>query len=182
MAVFTDEKVVWTEGGSAAGNQACGERLRRGASPKYLACGASIFVHLLVLAVFGAVKFSQLSGHTLEGRVPTAKLSRLKNYVSAAPRIAKPKVKSASVAPVAARASSLAPARQILEVPKASLPHPGSWAGSAVSHAGLLSAGSSDFSKRVEFFGSIAEERKVCYVVDCSGSMKGVFGRVRVRL
>ena len=34
----------------------------------------------------------------------------------------------------------------------------------------------------VEFFGSWTDRRKVCYLVDCSGSMQGIFGRVRKKL
>jgi hypothetical protein len=41
---------------------------------------------------------------------------------------------------------------------------------------------SADLSGRIEFFGSLSNERKVCYLVDCSGSMQGVFSLVRRRL
>jgi len=34
----------------------------------------------------------------------------------------------------------------------------------------------------VEFFGTFARQRRVCYVVDCSGSMQGLFGLVQNRL
>jgi len=36
--------------------------------------------------------------------------------------------------------------------------------------------------KGVEFFGSWTDQRKVCYLVDCSGSMQGMFGRVQRKL
>ena len=36
--------------------------------------------------------------------------------------------------------------------------------------------------ERTEFFGSSTALRKICYVVDCSGSMHGLFGRVREQL
>jgi hypothetical protein len=35
---------------------------------------------------------------------------------------------------------------------------------------------------RTEFFGSATEKRKICYLVDCSGSMQGLFGRVKKEL
>jgi hypothetical protein len=35
---------------------------------------------------------------------------------------------------------------------------------------------------RTEFFGSTTEKRKICYLVDCSGSMQGLFGRVKKEL
>ncbi|HPS55654.1 MAG TPA: VWA domain-containing protein [Sedimentisphaerales bacterium] len=37
-------------------------------------------------------------------------------------------------------------------------------------------------SSPVDFFGSKSYERSICYVVDCSGSMKGLFGQVRQNL
>ena len=36
--------------------------------------------------------------------------------------------------------------------------------------------------ERIGFFGSFTERRKICYLVDCSGSMRGVFRRVRKEL
>jgi hypothetical protein len=35
---------------------------------------------------------------------------------------------------------------------------------------------------RTEFFGSSTNKRKICYLVDCSGSMQGLFGRVKKEL
>jgi hypothetical protein len=35
---------------------------------------------------------------------------------------------------------------------------------------------------RTEFFGSATEKRKICYLVDCSGSMQGLFSRVKKEL
>jgi len=37
-------------------------------------------------------------------------------------------------------------------------------------------------SNKVSFFGNVASSRKVCFVVDCSGSMLGFFGQVRDNL
>jgi hypothetical protein len=50
------------------------------------------------------------------------------------------------------------------------------------AQSGSLSAGSEILSPKVEFFGSWTDRRKICYVVDCSGSMKGIYVRVRDRL
>ena len=38
------------------------------------------------------------------------------------------------------------------------------------------------FPKRIGFFGSWTEERRLCYLVDCSGSMRGMLQRVRKEL
>ena len=45
-----------------------------------------------------------------------------------------------------------------------------------------LSPGNGGLSGRIEFFGSGGRERKVCYLVDCSGSMQGIFTQVRKKL
>jgi len=45
-----------------------------------------------------------------------------------------------------------------------------------------FSADSVILPERIEFFGSWTNQRKVCYLVDCSGSMQGIFGRVRKKL
>jgi hypothetical protein len=105
----------------------------------------------------------------------------LKKHMSMAPRIPKPKVKGTSIEAAAASAGGLLPVSQILDGPEAGRPYPGIPVRHSVSYGSLASLGGG-FSKRVEFFGSAAEEREVCYVVDCSGSMKGVFGGVRRKL
>jgi Mg-chelatase subunit ChlD len=52
---------------------------------------------------------------------------------------------------------------------------------SSVGRGGSAASGVS-LPNRVEFFGSWTEERKVCYAVDSSGSMRGMFRRVRENL
>jgi hypothetical protein len=37
-------------------------------------------------------------------------------------------------------------------------------------------------SHKTEFFNSFTDKRKICFLVDCSGSMQGTFGRVRKEL
>lgn len=45
-----------------------------------------------------------------------------------------------------------------------------------------FSPASGEFSGRIEFFGSAGGQRRVCYLVDCSGSMQGIFPQVRKKL
>ena len=46
---------------------------------------------------------------------------------------------------------------------------------SAAARAGIL-------PENTEFFGSVAQGRRICYVVDCSGSMQGLWQQVRKEL
>jgi len=55
------------------------------------------------------------------------------------------------------------------------------WQGTDNSDS-TLSPASGEFSGRIEFFGSGGGQRKVCYLVDCSGSMQGIFTQVRRKL
>ena len=50
------------------------------------------------------------------------------------------------------------------------------------SSAEPLVAGSAILPSGIEFFGSWTDQRKICYLVDCSGSMQGIFGRVKKQL
>jgi Mg-chelatase subunit ChlD len=43
-------------------------------------------------------------------------------------------------------------------------------------------AGGEAMTERTEFFGSTSEGRRICYVVDCSGSMQGLWPQVRDEL
>jgi len=47
---------------------------------------------------------------------------------------------------------------------------------------GGLSPAGGEFSGTIEFFGSNGSHRRVCYLVDCSGSMQGIFSQVRRKL
>ena len=53
---------------------------------------------------------------------------------------------------------------------------------SSASETNSSLAQSSINHHRVEFFGSATDSRKICYLVDSSGSMKGIFSRVRKEL
>jgi len=55
------------------------------------------------------------------------------------------------------------------------------WQGADNSDSTLSPAGG-EFSGRIEFFGSGSGQRKVCYLVDCSGSMQGIFSKVQKKL
>ena len=140
----------------------------------------SIGMHLAALTGFGFVRFSQAE---VEQRpVPTAKINQVKKIIQTANVIPKPKVKKAHQRVIAEKKVSLLSADEIFGDVK---PISKDWPTLAESS---VSASEFAFQRRVaskegvEFFGSFAEERKIYYVVDCSGSMQGVFGHVREQL
>jgi len=69
---------------------------------------ASIAVHLIVLAVFGLVKFSQSKTQLRDVPIPTATVSQVKKLIEAAPIIPKPKIKKPGKAEFAGVVNSAA--------------------------------------------------------------------------
>ncbi len=142
----------------------------------------SIAAHLVVLTCFGFVTFSRYEVPMVQRPAPTAKMSRLKNFATSAPLVPKPKVKRpAKAIPVKDEETVLAlnPVLGFAGSHPQDMPH---LANPSFSADGLSLAGAGAVAHTVEFFGISTDERKVCYLVDSSGSMRGVFGQVRTRL
>ena len=154
---------------------------RRG-SVTFWAWVVSIGVHLIVLTALGSVKFSQYKSQVKQRPVPTAKVSQIQKLIEAAPLIPKPKVKRPAKNLDTRRTARLLPVNQNFNIAKLSSQDQPNLAKPSVSTSELSLAGSAILPEGIEFFGSFTEQRKVCYVVDCSGSMQGVFGRVRKKL
>lgn len=146
---------------------------------------ASVTVHLIVLAVFGLVKFSQSETQLQAVPIPTATVSQVKKLIESAPIIPKPKINKPGTAEftgtVNSAAHKLTPGR-IFESAKPGSKDLGDLVNTSVSESVSALPGSKFLSPRIEFFGSFTDQRKVCYLVDCSGSMQGVFGRVQRKL
>jgi hypothetical protein len=146
----------------------------------------SIAVHLIVLTAFGVVKFSQSQTGGKQRPTPMAKVNQIRKLTEANPIIPKPKIKKFAKGQFARRTNGLLPANRVFDAAKPSLQTPACcWQGlakpSASQRASSLVSGRI-LPHKIEFFGSFAEQRNVCYLVDCSGSMQGVFGRVRKKL
>jgi hypothetical protein len=142
----------------------------------------SIVVHLMVLTCFGFVTFSWSEVNMVQGPAPTAKVSRVKKFTQSMPVIPKPKVKTPAEALSVKDEDRLLPVNAVFGVTKLRSRDLPDLAKPSVSAGGLSLAGAGAVAHMVEFFGSSTGERKVCYLVDCSGSMRGVFGQVRTKL
>ncbi|MHC4888446.1 MAG: VWA domain-containing protein [Planctomycetota bacterium] len=173
MSVSMNQRMVW------AG---------RGGSVAFWAWMVSIVVHLIVLTAFGAVTFSpcrQQAGAKAQGEArptPMAKISRITKLMQAAPIIPKPKIKKSAESRFARKPDKLLPTNRVFGVLKPDSQKLGELAEAVHSQSVFLLSSSADLPHRIEFFGSRTEQRKVCYLVDCSGSMRGIFGEVRKKL
>jgi len=160
----------------------------RGGSVAFWAWLASIAVHLIVLAAFWAVKFSpcrQQAGVKAQGKArptPMAKISRIRKLIQAAPIIPKPKIKRSAEGGFAGKTDKLLPTNRVFSIIKPDSQDLGDLAEAVHSQSVFLLPNSTDWPHRIEFFGSRTEQRKVCYLVDCSGSMRGIFVEVRKKL
>jgi len=164
LALLMNQRMVWSGG------------------VRFWAWMVSIVVHLTVLTALGFVGFSQAEAGVEQKPVPTAKISQIKKLVQAAPVIPKPKVTRPAERRFAKESDRLLPVNQIFGTVK---PVSKDWpnlAKPSVLMSEISSPRSADLEERIEFFGSFTDERKVCYVVDCSGSMQGVFGQVQKKL
>lgn len=157
----------------------------RAGSATFWAWMASIAVHLIVLTVFGLVKFSRSRTQLRDVPIPMATVSQIQKVIEAAPIIPKPKINKSNRVAFAGSVNSAEyklEEGQIFEEPKPGNKTLGELAKPSVSESVYILPGSKILSPEVEFFGSFTDRRKVCYLVDCSGSMQGVFGRVQREL
>jgi len=142
---------------------------------------ASIGVHLIVLTAFGVVKFSQSETQNCRQPIPMAKVSQIKKLAEAKSIMPKPKVKRPVKSRLTKETAGILPMNRIFDTAKPGALNPVNLS-KASGSVGGLSAGGVILPEGIEFFGSKTNKRKVCYVVDCSGSMQGIFSRVRKEL
>jgi hypothetical protein len=157
----------------------------RGGSVTFWAWTASIAVHMIVLTVFGFVQFSQSKTQRRDVPVPTAKVSRIKKLIETAPITPKPKIKKPTKTEIAGGMDVAAPkpaSERIFEAAKPEDQDLENLAKPSASQNVYVLPNSKILPNKIEFFGSFTDQRKVCFVVDCSGSMQGVFGRVKREL
>ena len=166
MAVFMNQRMVSN---------------RRSGSVTFWAWIASIIFHLIVLTAFGFVKFAQ-SKTQAKKPTPTAKINQIKRFIETTPAMPKPKVKRSDKSRSTKKMDRLLPINRICYAAKPSPQVGTDPAKPSIPKSIFLSSSSTITPHRTEFFGSFTDQRKVCYLVDCSGSMQGIFGQVRKKL
>ena len=161
------------------------QHYRHATAVKLWALLITVGVHIIIFTAFGFVQFSRFKtddnpAGPLGAGKPAASLKPVNRPAQTATIAPKPRIRKPALGISADRIELSA--REIFAnfKPAASIPHAEiyqqSAAGSTISTEALQPAGG------VEFFGSFSKQRKICYVVDCSGSMQGLFGLVQERL
>ena len=146
------------------------------------ALAASIAVHVIVLGTFGVARFSDRETSKNEDAVVSAGVSRI-NEISQKPRISpKPKIRHRDVTDAGKRGEKLWSSTELLEYSKPENPDSRQSEIIESSQGQPKIANQDSLQAEIKFFGSVSRHRKVCYVVDCSGSMRGMFARVRREL
>ncbi len=154
--------------------------------PRVHAWTASILLHALILTGLWFAHFPQDRERAGEPIIPLATVSHVQKVMQSSVAVPKPRVKLPSE-PANTRAATLS--RPLLTggldqsrpgVSDADVD--GSTRIGSQPYVANVPADSPALTGRVSFFGSYSEHRKICYVVDCSGSMKGLFKTVQTRL
>jgi hypothetical protein len=151
---------------------------------KFYALVISIFIHVVGLSIFAGIKLSQSAAVPLQTTavVSIGQARTLAERPAVAP---KPRVSPAAQNRRIARTNEIAPGagiNQIFDIPKQDsqqqIELPKQPSQPEVSEKTVAET----LPQRAEFFGSPAQGRRICYVVDCSGSMQGLWGQVRTEL
>lgn len=146
---------------------------------RFFAWTGSILVHVAVLAVFMVVRFSG-AAETDVKPIPTTRIAMVekllaKPLITPKPNVLKPGQlrKTATVKTVDfGDVQLVSPA---FETDQQDFKLPSNAHDNTVNQQNFTGA-------RSEFFSTVSGCRKICYVVDASGSMKGVFPEIRQRL
>ncbi len=166
---------------------------------KLYALGVSVFAHIVGLSVFAAVKIAQsppvrLQTTTVVSISQAAKLAD-RQAVTPKPKVnpvdskpfdssgalkadiirGRPITKSAGKGP----ATNIGP---VFDLPKGEYHRQAEDVKPLIQQEASTVAGGGESTANIEFFDSPAQGRRICYVVDCSGSMRGLWRRVQEEL
>jgi hypothetical protein len=151
---------------------------------KFYALAVSIGVHVIALSIFAAVKLSQAAPIPLKTTtvVTISQAAVLADRAVVAP---KPKinpagevrriVKSAGTGPVITTQPMFDLPKQDSQLQMTSTEHPRIYPKDSIAEDKTTTT-------NVEFFNSPAQGRRICFVVDCSGSMQGLWRQVKAEL
>jgi hypothetical protein len=154
------------------------DRNRRGSITMW-AWILSTVAHLVLLAVFAMVHFSLSVPGPSSAPATVVTLAQIEQVTSRSEIFPKPKVKSYLLNYSGHGPQSMDfPPRGRIET----IDRPNKLPQTLVPDGIGLLAGEAMPDTGVRFFGQSTDLRKICYVVDCSGSMQGLFGRVLKQL
>jgi len=159
----------------------------------------SVFAHIVGLSIFAAVKISQSPPVRLQTTtvVSISQAAKLADRQAVTP---KPKVSPVDSKPFdssgALKADIIhgrpivkadgkgtqANARPVFDAPKEDYQRQAEEVKQPIQPEVSTAAGGRELAGDIEFFDSPAQGRRICYVVDCSGSMRGLWKRVQEEL
>ena len=154
----------------------------RSGNVRLLALVISAALHLVVLTVFGIAKFSKCESLAQQRKTPAVSVVEIRKFIKAAPVVPKPKIKRPSASRLAAKADKILPADKIFEAAKPYFSNKNVLKEMAESQSEFSLTDDVMCFGEIDFFGSSTSRQKICYVVDCSGSMQGLMGCVRKEL
>ena len=153
-------------------------------SIKLWAWMVSIMLHIAALTVFGIAKFSHSVVDTQQYATVVTNVSHVQKLIESVQVIPKPKVTKSVASRLMGNENRVLQANSLFtsvnfdrrrcDIVSGEVP--------VISREQFSVSEKINLPSNVEFFGSYTNDRKICYVVDCSGSMKGVFGSVKREL
>jgi Mg-chelatase subunit ChlD len=166
---------------------------------KLYALGVSVFAHIVGLSIFAAVKISQsppvrLQTTTVVSISQAAKLAD-RQAVTPKPKVSpvdsKPFDSSGALKADIIRGRQIvkadgkgtqANARPVFDAPKEDYQRQTEEVEQPIESQASAATSGGESAGNIEFFDSPAQGRRICYVVDCSGSMRGLWKRVQEEL
>lgn len=145
------------------------------------AFGIAIGIHIVILCILAGKTLSRAAAENNTSETPSATISQIASLSETSAIAPKPKIVEA---PQLARAQSVAKSWSLPTLSQQYRVSTGTDQtdltplASTSGNEKPMQAASAIRSGRIEFFGNYTYDRKVCFVVDCSGSMKGLFGQV----
>lgn len=143
------------------------------------AWGFSLLAHLGLFAAFAMTQFTDARANERPGPPPMMTVSRVREFIQAEPVIKKPKLKAEDMPVAAVQRPEETPLEALKEITQSA---------SAleelrdIDETQSLATENLFAFEQTEFFGQATSQRKICYVVDASGSMQGLFSGVKKAL
>jgi len=145
------------------------------------AWGISVSLHILVLAALCLIKSADKPASLSTKALAQLRVSQISNLIEAAPVIPKSQItRVAKTKPTQRTKQAMFESSKILGCESlGDLPH---LSGAKSSGIAAELAESKLLVDRVDVLDNCSKTRRVCFVVDCSGSMQGILGRVLSKL
>jgi hypothetical protein len=165
---------------------------------KLYALGVSVFAHIVALSVFAAVKISQTPPVRLQ-TTATVSINQARSLAERQAVTPKPKVSTVESKPFESsgtlktdiqgrpitKSIGKGPAANVgpvFDLPKGDYRQQAQELKQPIQPEVSNVPGGGELTGNIEFFDSPAQGRRICYVVDCSGSMRGLWKRVQEEL